>query len=326
MIRFRHPYRRYQDWFTRPRRLRLAMRFMPSLLRHHVFRPVRRGVGVLADDERGRRMSDSLYDAMHGLVLDGYREMIGHRLHPDSGRMLFLVSRWMRAMDDVFESQIAGGENPTVESLYADPNVQFNRERTLRFSSDRRCDASVAKTVDDFVASNLTRYVEAIRQTIDHRSIEHADEVIHIDSGVFLQSVMRCVGHLNNLPIDPVIDASLLHLGIAGSIADDLLDVGYDHMLGDSNYVMAVAGRYDDEREVIVSSPPNVGSFGAKWWRRHAPQTYRDTFAKIQWHHVQIQPSAMRRLDDLYLTSITYGYDFKHAKRPRPTVNAAAAG
>ena len=311
MLEWFHPYRPYRQYFGRMRRARLVLRFAIRFGQHYYLRPCRKNLGDLTAQEQERSPYNALYDAMFSLILSGYKRLAKHELREDSAKLLFYVRRWMRQIDDEFERILASKDTPDLDRIQQATEVTFCRERALGFAEKTGSAEAIATTVDSFLTSHFARYLQTIDGAMEAADVAQALEMVRLDSGIWLQTVMGCVRQFNRLPVNPRVDRNLLHVGIAGTLADDLLDVGFDYRDGDSNVLVSILKNEPGEFETMLAAGPAVGALGARWWEENCPVSFQRMFALIEYHHCQIESPHLMATTDLMLYPVMLGYDYK---------------
>ena len=135
--------------------------------------------------------------------------------------------------------------------------------------------------------------------------------VIELDSGLWLTALLDCVALYNDHPLDGSWREEFHHLGIAGKMTNDMIDVGYDHIEGLPNYMMGVLRRYPSEMDRAIDHGPDVGSAGLDWWRSNCPRAVFEFFADLQSRYDRLSSKSLRRCCDAMTWPVIYGRDYK---------------
>src|SRR5579859_7384518 len=83
-----------------------ALPFASHCARQLAWPSYRRGVGRSGGLSRWVRVA--AYDGMIGLLLDGYTQLAGHPLRPETGALIVRLNRLIAAVDDEYEHRLAG--------------------------------------------------------------------------------------------------------------------------------------------------------------------------------------------------------------------------
>ena len=256
-----------------------------------------------------------MYDMMFGELLKAYSEMVGAKLHPETAQMLYLMRRLAREHDDEFERRSVTGESLARDDVLAAEKVQECRERFSEFVSrsiDPQIIVSYLRSLfEEHYQEHLDRW-EAARQDPTPESVR---SVLELDSGLQLVATMDCIALFNGHKLQPAIKKQFHHLGMAGKMANDMTDLGYDVSERVPNFLHAILLQYPEEWDIAREAGKAVGSKGKKWWLKNCPASIQEFFAEIELHYSQINSIRLKCSCDLMVWPTIVGFDYKNKRR-----------
>lgn len=299
----------------------LLARFLPFYLRHLVLQPYRnRGRldcvrEVLTNPARCHQIA--VYDAVLELILNGYAELAGHRLSPQTGHVAVMLTRIGFAFDDEYERQTTASGPPGFEDLLHSPHVQ---ERVLEwrdFMQQFETYSAIRDFLMDFVAHLYKDYAETAAETVGPVSSDAIMKGATLDSGGLLVALAQVVGQFHAAPAESILLAQFSCVGVNGKLADDVIDFRLDVTDQRPNLLLALAREDGAEYARALGSVATAKTMSTRWWRRNCPRTYRQLAGAYEEHQARITSAWLRYASSLMWVPALLGHARKKETRGR---------
>ena len=286
-----------------PRLARRAGPYPRHFLRHLATRPYRVGLPARRGSARVRA---AVYDAVMNLLLDGYADLAGHALRPETGRLVVRLNRLLAAFDDRFEHRRATGASLAFDDVLGDPPVPEHLAALADFLAGYPEGTAIRGYLTGRIADQYDGYVtlaSAPDATVD---LDRQLELARLDSAGFAQCFAQSVGLFHRETPDPPALDQFAGLGMVAKLADDILDFAEDHVAGAINLMRGILHRYLDEERRAVDRPAGERT-GIAWWRAHCPRAFTDFTALVQQQRGRLSSARLRLASDLMLVPVRRG-------------------
>jgi hypothetical protein len=270
----------YWPTLTPKRCLHLAAHFLPRIAWQLVLRPNRRDMppppGSGAPGWLRRHTAAAAFDVCLQELVDGYARLAGHRLRPETGPLMVLYMRTMSAFNKEYEHRLATGRSLALSAVLADPLVAGCLAQWTEFTTRHGADPAVVSFLSGpEVSRRYRRYVEITSRPDFPTDAGAQIASIELDSGYYLAFLARLVGLFHHRPPGEGTLADFTNFGLAGKLADDLLDVQTDHIQGRYNLMLAMLHGNQSELARVTRQLTARASVPASWWAAAAPCTFR---------------------------------------------------
>ncbi len=297
----------------------LLARFAPYYARHVLLQPYR-GLSP-ADNLRellrqpARRHQIAVYDAVLELLLNGYAELAGHPLHPETGRVAVMLTRVGFAFDDEYERRKSQQQSVRFDDLLASKQVQQRVLEWREFMNRFEVYDSIRSFLMSFVAGLYRDYADTALDT--SISFDAMLRGATLDSGGLLVALAQVVAMFHgDEPTDAML-AQFSSVGVNGKLADDVIDFRPDLLDGRPNLLLALAREEEQEQPRALSLRSADHTMGTRWWRRNCPRTYRRLVAAFEEQQTRITSRWLRYASSLMWTPALLGHARKKETRGR---------
>jgi hypothetical protein len=256
----------------------LLISFAPRYLRHFASSPFR------TDDGRerprgplralGLRHHIAMYDAVLDLMLRGYEEISGLRLHPATGQAAVKLMHLGFAFDDEFERRTETGDPLSFEEVFGGTRVAGPLRQWQEFMGGFETYPSIRDFLTGFAGRLYADYLRAGELLCESRDFGQLLENAVLDSGGLLVALAEVAGRFSGSPPDEEIIRQFTSLGVTAKLADDMVDFRSDLAAGRLN-LLEILARQDDTELARVNQALIAGRrMSAGWWRRNCPRGY----------------------------------------------------
>lgn len=294
----------------------LALRALPfasHCIRQFIWPSYRRGVGGSGDLTTCLRIA--AYDGIIGLLLDGYAQLAGHPLRPQTGALVVRLNRLVGAVDDEFECRLADRRPLDFAEVFAAGLVQD------RFSdlADFLRPHPERQAIKDFLHGRVSQYYGnyvtlAAAGEAEREPDWHLRSAL-LDSVGLAECTAHVIGLFHRTPPHSEIVRQFASFGMLVKVADDVIDFWDDLAADRANLLQGIVRRHPVELERVrrgarEGTPPRAvtaGRTGLRWWRDNCPESYAEAAAVIDDHRSSLTASRLRLACELVLVPAWHG-------------------
>jgi hypothetical protein len=264
-----------------------------------------------------RRHQVAVYDAVLEFMLKGYAELVGHSLHPATGRVAMLLTRVGFVFDDEYESRKSRQESTGFDDLLDSPRVRSRVLEWRSFMQGFSTYPAMKEFLMAFVEQLYLDYAETIDLPGEPVRFDAMLRAAALDSGGLLVALARVVALFHgDDPTDDLLN-QFSCLGVNGKLADDVIDFPLDLASGRPNMLLALASEDEAEHARAMSRAGAPRPMTTGWWQRNCPHAYRQLALACRQHQAPITSRWLRYSSRLMWAPALLGHARKKETRGR---------
>jgi hypothetical protein len=244
-----------------------------------------------------------VYDAVVNRIIDGYAELAGRRLRPETGALIILLYRLMAAFDNEYERRARDGGALDFDGILNGAPVNEHLRRMSAFLAPHPERHALREFLERFAATNFERY----RELTASRGVADQLALVELDSAGQLICTAYAIGIFNGHEPPASIVDEFAHVGIVGKLADDLIDVWTDHAEGSANLFATVVRDHPDEYQVFLANAATAPRPHHHLWRSHCPSAFAAYTRIVAEHRGKLTAPSLCIAADLMLLPAALG-------------------
>jgi hypothetical protein len=220
-----------------------------------------------------RRLYCAYFDLVITRFLQGYKQLTGRPVGRAMGPVALLFIRALSAMDDELDRRLATGMPTSEEQILESAVVRHRLGMWDRYAIRFDADGEFTRLLCNAARAKYRQYLELISRPCFRSDPEALMAAISIDSGDQLRWLYRIIALFSGHDLSEEAEASFFALGVAGKIADDILDFEEDWRRDRSNLVYALLLADSVELSTVTGAMESGHRLTLRWWRRNCPRT-----------------------------------------------------
>ena len=293
-----------------------ALPFASHCIHHLIWPGFRRGVG--SSGSVPKRVRIAAYDAVIGLLLDGYSQLAGHPLRPQTGALIVRLNRLIGAVDEEYEHRLAGQLSLAFGAVFAAGAVQDRLTELAGFLRPYPERLAIRDFLLDRVSQHYSTYVELTESGKAERGPDWHLHSALLDSAGVAECLAHVIGLFHCMPPHNGIVGQFSCFGMLGKVADDVIDFWDDLATDRANILHGIVLRHPAEQQKVqriaeeraLSGAESAGRrerTGLRWWRENCPESYSEAATLIDGHRSRLTSPRLRLAADLVLVPAWHG-------------------
>ena len=260
-------------------RTHVLLALAPLYLKHLLIYPYRRALSaVLGPATTGALRRDTAtagFDTCVELILRGYRQLAGHGLRSETGAFVLLFMRLVAALDESYEARLGTQQSLILPDVLHDDRVATHHRQWVTYTTHLGASQPVVRFMErPDVLIDYQRYVTITTRPSFATEVRSQLESMDLDSGRYLAYLAELIALFHNRQPAPVLLRDFSNFGMAGKIADDLVDLYDDYSRGRSNLLLAINADDSAEAEYLLALRRGRSKVLVKDWQAKAPKSF----------------------------------------------------
>jgi hypothetical protein len=260
------------------RRTHVLLALAPLYLRHLLIGPYRRRLSALRPAGSGvlrPGIAAAGFDTCVELILRAYRQLAGHELRSETGAFMLLFMRLVAALDEAYESRLAARLSLNWLDVLHDHRVASHYRQWLLVTTRLGACQPIVRFMDrPDVAVDYQRYVAITTRPSFATDFHSQLESMRLDSGGYLAYLAQLIALFHGRQPIPDVLREFSNFGMAGKIADDLVDLYDDYSRGRHNLLWAISAADATEFEYLLTLRRKRSKVLVADWQAKAPKSF----------------------------------------------------
>lgn len=290
----------------------LALRtsiFVPHFTRNLIKHDYRGG--LLEGGSFSGRVRVAAYDSFISLLLDGYSELAGHQVRPQTGGLIVRLNRLVAAIDDEYEARLADHRSLDFADVLGASQVQAKLVQFGDFLKPYPERRAIRNFLYERVEQNYHTYVSLSASDASKQDSDWHFQTALLDSGGLSECLAHVIGLFHGQPVAEEVAGQFFVFGMMGKLADDVIDFWDDLAANRANLLLGMLHSHPAEQKKVEEWAPSIPGtairHGLRWWRRTCPESYADAADLVRDHRARLTSPKILLACDLVLLPAWYG-------------------
>ena len=250
---------------------------LPYMYRHVVMRRFRRTSEARSATEgiSSPELQRSAHDVYCAMLLNGYRDLTGLSVLPDTGLAMVLFMCFMFVFDQEFESRRKDPRVNRFDAVRRAPQVNAIWRGYVTYCNSLPRGGAAVDLVEAQFESHYATFRERERVARDKRDLDSTNDLVELDSGLTLLTVYNIIRILNGHRHHIECHNQFRAVGIAGKFLDDIRDVAEDVRADLPNLFYASTAASLQERCNLAGAIRRQDTLSMSWLGSACPSSYR---------------------------------------------------
>lgn len=298
----------------------ILVRFLPFFIRQlyiTLFRDPIPGVDMKTD-----RLSfsdwiyHSLYDSVYSMILFNSNDPSSPSFNKKSMHLIYLLRQIASSIDGDLEALLVKDEYMGMENLLDSSRTQYYLEYLKKFQEYHQSPVDILDYSNRLLHEQMDGYIAQCKTAGTTYSVNDILECNDQDSGgwmVYLKEIIYLFNGINGYGAK---DNGTLHaLGMAGKLADEMIDIKRDIKDSDPNLFYAILKKYPEEKNVFIRNFSNHRTLSSRWLKKHCPKSLDEFFEIVEDYYKKIDSGRMRLACHLMFLPVIIGIDYETLKK-----------